>query len=110
MDEKTIGLIGAIVGSMLGILGGAIGTYVSLKRAAGPRERAFVIKTALFLTILIVSFLISMLLTPHPYRHLLWIPYVILLSGGIQWGNRMHARVREEEAQSAVPQQATRNQ
>jgi hypothetical protein len=35
-----------IVGSIVGLAGGVIGTYFSIKNTKGPRERAFTVKSA----------------------------------------------------------------
>ena len=42
MDWGTIGgWVGTLVGGGVGLLGGVIGTYFTIKNTKGPRERAF---------------------------------------------------------------------
>lgn len=91
------GWIGGILGGVIGIAGGAIGTYASLKNVKGGRERSFMIKASIMTWILIAAFVAGMLLISGWYKHLLWIPYVLLLVLGTQWVNRVQARIRQEE-------------
>lgn len=46
MDPERFGLYGGIAGSVIGVMGGLIGTYCSLKYATRPRERALTILLA----------------------------------------------------------------
>lgn len=92
------GMMGAIVGSALGLLGGAVGTYFSIRNTRGPKERAFVIKATGVTWAAVTLFLAGLLLLPTPYRFLLWIPYAILLPVGIRKWNREQARIRDEES------------
>jgi len=92
------GLIGAIVGSALGIAGGALGSYCSIKNTQGPRERRFVIKTTLVCWVLVCAFLAGLFLIPRPYSNLLWIPYGIVLPLGIVAWSREQAQIRRQES------------
>jgi Ca2+/Na+ antiporter len=94
------GWIGGIAGSVIGLIGGIIGTYFSIKNTNGPRERAFMVKAGIVCWIAILLFFGLMLALPSPYRYFLWIPYAILLSLGIVFGNRTQRRIRNEESQS----------
>ena len=38
--------IGAIAGAVIGLAGGAVGTWFSIRNTNGPRERAFMVKAA----------------------------------------------------------------
>ncbi len=95
------GWIGGIAGSVLGLAGGVIGTYFSIRNTNGPLERAFMIKSAAVCWIAILIFLGLFLGVPHPYRFLLWIPYSILFPLGIIYGNRRQQSVRQKEAQNS---------
>lgn len=97
MDPSTIGLIGGIGGSVLGLTGGAIGTYCSIRNTAGPRERAFMIKAAVLAWVSVTMFLAALWFTPFPYRFLLWPPYLLLLPWAIRAGNRRQEQIRREE-------------
>jgi len=92
------GMIGGIAGAVLGVLGGAVGTYFSVKRTAGPRERAFVVKAATVAWIVVIAFVLGLMLLPRPYNFLLWVPYGIGLALAIPWWNRRQFQIRAEEA------------
>jgi len=92
------GWIGGIAGCAIGIAGGAIGTYFSIKNTNGPRERAFMVKSAAVAWIVGIVFIALLLLWSSPYRWLLWIPYGIFLPLGIRYGNNVQQRIRREEA------------
>ena len=109
MDPETIGRlggwIGVIVGGIGGIVGGVIGTYFmvkNIKNTKSPRERGFVIKASIIGWILVIAFVAAMLLIPTWYKHLLWIPYAILLILGIRFFNKTQFRIRNEESGDAA--------
>ena len=91
------GLIGGVVGGLLGLAGGIIGTYFSIKNTKGPRERAFMVKSAVVCWVAILVFLTLLLALPNPYRWFMWIPYGILLPLGIIYGNRRQQAIRQQE-------------
>lgn len=98
MDPSTLGgWIGGILGAAVGVLGGVIGTYFSIRNTNGRRERAFAIKASIVGWVLVLAFAAGMLLIPGWYKHLLWIPYVVLLVFGIRWWNKTQFRIRQEE-------------
>ncbi len=81
------GWIGGIAGGIIGLAGGVVGTYFSVKNTKGPRERSFMIKSAVVCWTGILFFLGLLLALPDPYRWFIWIPYGILLPLGITFGN-----------------------
>lgn len=91
------GLIGGIAGSVLGVLGGVIGTWFSIKNTNGPRERVFMVRTAAIAWVAITLFLVLLLSLPQPYNFLMWLPYGILLPLGIRRTNRIQAEIRIQE-------------
>ena len=91
------GWIGAIVGGLSGVTGGAIGTYFTIKNTNGPRERDFAIKASVVGWIAITLFLILMFTLPRPYNMLLWIPYAILLPFSIKYWNKTQLAIRTDE-------------
>jgi len=91
------GLIGGIIGGTLGLAGGAIGTYASIKNTAGPRERQFMVRTAVAAWVLITLFLVLLFVLPSPYRFLIWIPYGVALPLAIVSLNRKQRAIRLEE-------------
>jgi len=98
------GLVGGILGCVLGLAGGIIGTYFSIKRTNGPRERAFMIQSAVVCWVAIIIFLGLLFTLPPPYRWFMWIPYGILLPLGIIYGNRRQQAIRQEESQNQALQ------
>ena len=94
------GLVDGVVGSLVGVAGGLIGTYFSIKNTNGPRERAFMIRSAIVCWIGVAAFLAAMFLVPQA-RLWLWIPYCILLLLGIRYGNKKQMAIRREEQTKA---------
>ena len=91
------GLIGSIVGSLLGVAGGLIGTYFSIKKTNGPRERAFMIRAAAVCWIGLGALFAAMFFLPQA-RLWIWIPYFILLPFEIRYLNKKQAAIRREES------------
>lgn len=98
MDPQTAGTLGAWLGGGIGVLGGLVGTWFSIRNTQSPRERAFVIKASLICWALVIAFVASLLLIPTWHRHLLWIPYSLLLVWGIRRWNKMQLRIQNEDA------------
>lgn len=98
MDPKLIGYAGAILGTIIGILGGAFGTWCSIRNTGGPRERTFMAWAAVGTWIFVLAFVAGLMLLPQPYNFLLWIPYLALLILGIVWANGRQARIRSQES------------
>ena len=91
------GMVGGIIGGTLGLAGGAIGTYASIKNTAGPRERQFMVRTAIVAWVVITLFVILLFVLPSPYRWLIWIPYGVALPLAILSLNRKQQAIRLEE-------------
>jgi hypothetical protein len=96
------GYIGAIVGCILGLAGGIIGTYFSIKNTNGPKERTFMIKASAVVWIAVGILMALLFLLPNPYRWLMWIPYAILLPTGIIYGNKRQKQIRLDESKSKL--------
>ncbi len=92
------GVIGGIIGGLLGVAGGIFGTWCAIKNTKNPKERSFMIKASAIAWIAIALFVVLLLTLPSPYRHLLWIPYAILLPLGIVKANKIQRKLREEAA------------
>jgi len=95
-------LIGITFSVSLGVLGGAIGTYFSIKNTSGPRERAFMIRVSIFTWIAVSIFVAALMLLPKPYNWLLWIPYGIALPLTIIRWNKRQMEIRNEEKLSGA--------
>jgi hypothetical protein len=93
-----IGLVGGMVGGLIGVAGGLVGTYFSIKNTAGARERSFMIRVSAIAWLMIAAFLAGLLLLPKPYNWLLWVPYAIALPLSIRWLNQRQRQIRAEES------------
>lgn len=100
MNPDTLWIwIGVLAGGVIGVAGGLMGTYFSIRNTRGPEERAFMIQSALVVWAVLLIFFGLMLALPNPYRWFLWIPYSILLPLGIIHGNRRQQAIRQRESQ-----------
>ena len=93
----SAGIIGGILGCILGVAGGAIGTYCSISNTQSPAEKTFMIKASVIAWVAILLFLVLMFLLPNPHRFWLWLPYGILLPLGIMKINKRVAEIRQEQ-------------
>ena len=91
------GTMGGLLGTFFGGVGGAVGTYFSIKNTSGPRERAFMIRASVVGWVAVAVFLAGLILLPNPYRFLLFLPYVLALPISIVWVNKRQAKIRAEE-------------
>ena len=99
MNWVTVaGWIGPIVGGGVGLLGGVIGTYFSLRNTRGPRERAFAVKASILCWIVALLFVAGMALIPSWYKLLLVIPYLVVVVLGVRKWNEIQFRIQKEEA------------
>ena len=93
------GWIGGIAGIMIGLAGGIVGSYFSIKNTNGPRERALMVKAGVACWVAgAVSLGLMLRYMYSPYRFLLLIPFWILMPIGIVTLNRAQQRIRAEEA------------
>jgi phosphotransferase system glucose/maltose/N-acetylglucosamine-specific IIC component len=97
-----VGTIGGLIGGVMGLAGGAVGTYASIKNTAGPRERQFMVRVAVAAWVGITLFLTLLFVLPSPYRWLIWIPYGVALPLAIVSLNRKQKAIRSDEARSRL--------
>lgn len=97
MDNSTMAWIGAIMGGVVGVLGGATGVYFSIKNTNGPKEKSFIIKIAIISCLAIMLFLLFFFVIPFPYGFILFVPYGIVLPIGIIYLNRKQQEIRKSE-------------
>ena len=95
MNNQTIGWIGAIVGSGIGILGGLIGTYFSIKRAANDRQRSFMMRCAIFFWVFVLCFVSLVCFLPAPWKYFIWVVYAVGLPIAIMRCNQRTAQLDE---------------
>lgn len=91
------GLIGGIAGGIIGLAGGGVGTWFSIRNAEGPRERSFIIRSAVVFWIAMLLFITLFFVLPEPYRWFMWVPYSILFPLGIIYVNRRYQAIRRKE-------------
>jgi len=82
------GLTGSILGVVVGLVGAAVGAFVTIKRATSPRGRADWIWCTVVIFLLVASFAIAFAFTPGWYRFLWFLPYGIGLALLVRCGNR----------------------
>lgn len=99
---QWIGVIGAVSGVVIGLGGGIIGTLNSLRHANGPREKQFLIRASIVCWLSIAIFIPLLVFLPTPARMILWIPYALLLTQGINYWNRTQQKIRDEESQASA--------
>jgi uncharacterized membrane protein YfcA len=92
----NIGLIGAILGSAIGIAGGLFGTYCSYRRAHSQRERRFVILASSAISVYVGLFLVVLFLFPQT-RPMIVIAYVCILVAGVGYMIRRQSKIQREE-------------
>ena len=92
------GLLGGMAGRALGILGGVVGTYFSIKNTNSPRERAFMINASILCWVFVLAFVFGMWLIPGFYKTLLVPIYIVGLVAGILSWNKKQAQIRAEES------------
>ncbi len=93
-------LILGIVGSLIAIAGGLIGTYFGIKNSNVPRERAFTIRSAIVCCIGVVLFFAVTVFFPQ-MRLLLGILCVILFPFVIRYMNKKQKAIRRDEKANA---------
>ena len=100
MSPQMVGLVGGIAGSVIGLLGGAIGTYFSIKNTRTDAERHFQVRCAaaiwVMTLVLIVAPLPLVALQVIP-RWMYWVgfaAYMISVQQAIPWMNRRANELR----------------
>ncbi len=95
----NLGLIGAIIGGSIGLAGGIIGTYLSIKKTSSIPERNVMLKASIVLWAGVLLFIVLNALLPRPYQPYIWIPYWILLPVGIAQTNKKLQGIRKENTE-----------
>ncbi len=101
LQGQIFGWVGAVLGTAVGVAGGAIGTYLAIANTSGPRERAFALKAAAACWGLVALYILALFVVPPPFRHFLWAPYGLVLTGCILWWNRRQASIRRSERETS---------
>lgn len=95
MDTASIG---GIIGSVFGILGGAVGTYFSIRNTNSPRERRFVVRVAIFAWLVLGLLTVLAVLLLPSLRAWAWVPICVIVVVGGPLLNRRQELIRREEA------------
>ncbi|HXI82723.1 MAG TPA: sigma-70 family RNA polymerase sigma factor, partial [Verrucomicrobiae bacterium] len=113
----SIGIAGAILGPIIGILGGWFGAKMSIENTQSARERQFMIKVV-WNTLALVGVFCLILFADILLTHFWWktrpllvvvafvgtlLGYCAALMVLIFWGNRNQQRIRREEAAKLPP-------
>lgn len=104
LTPEMIGLLGAVFGSVIGVAGGLLGTWMSLRNVPSGAQRDFMKKAAALGWVGLLGFTATTLLVPVPGKWLLWIAYGPLLLWFIRYVNHTLAALNasqdvEESAQ-----------
>jgi RNA polymerase sigma factor (sigma-70 family) len=113
------GLTGAILGPIVGLLGGIFGSWCSIKNTKSPRERWFMIKMTILLwvllTLLIGTPLVLMLsgATPRSSYWICFTAFFVVLVPLIFWGNAHQRKIQiadgTYEPRQYAPRRITRS-
>lgn len=87
--------IGGIIGSVLGILGGLVGTYFSIRNTNSPRERRFVIRAAILVCFALGLTALAVFYLPT-LRALAWVPICVMVVVGVPLWNRRQEMIRRK--------------
>jgi serine/threonine protein kinase len=71
---------------------------LAVKNAKGPREKAFVLRSSVGSALVCIALLLGVALIPGWYKHLLWVPFVIIALFSNRWHKRVVSRIRREES------------
>ena len=82
MNPSQIGLYGGILGAFLGILGGIFGTYMSIKNAKSPAEKALIVKTSIGIWVLFIFLVVVPIILTTMKIIPRWVPFAGL---GLIW-------------------------
>lgn len=87
LTPEMIGLLGAVFGSVIGLAGGLLGTWMSLQNLPSGAQRDFMKQAAPLGWAGVLGFTATTQLVPAPGKWLLWIAYGPLLLWFIRYGN-----------------------
>jgi hypothetical protein len=102
MNLETIAYAGGIGGSIIGLLGGLIGTYVAVKRAGSKAEKKLILKWALIIWLLLCGLIILPLVLSIAGLFPTWgywptaLVFFILLGPIIRELNKRQIAIRKE--------------
>jgi hypothetical protein len=93
----TEGARAALLVICVGVPGVMLGTYLAARRAGGPHERRFIMKSMPWFGGLVIGVATLVVYLQRPLYA--WICFIGLLSAGLWWNRRQKAIRRAEELQ-----------
>lgn len=112
---KTVlaaGLSGAILGPIIGLLGGVLGAWCSIRNTNSPRERRFMIQATILLWVLLavlVGVPLTLVLAGLIPKWVCWVCWAVFFAGLlplILWTNRRQRRIQIEDGTYHRPEEA----
>lgn len=106
------GLSGAVLGPILGLLGGIFGAWCSIKNTRSPRERRFMIRMTVLVWLLLCGLIgvpLVLMLTGIVPAWFYWMCFTVffcILIPLIFWGNRRQQQIQVEEGTFVPPPDA----
>jgi hypothetical protein len=70
----------------------------AVKNAKGPREEAFVLRYTVFVGLVSIVFFFGVSLIPGWWKHLLWVPFLVVGLFSDRWYRRVVSSIRREES------------
>jgi hypothetical protein len=94
------GMVGGVLGTLLGLGGGAFGTYCSIRNTRTPAERRFMIRYSVVIWLAVILLVLLPVafsqfgLIPAWLQWALFALFFVLLVPSIVWANRHQAHLR----------------
>ncbi|MEE3369899.1 MAG: hypothetical protein VX346_11195 [Planctomycetota bacterium] len=97
LTPEMTGLLGATLGSVIGVSGGLLGTWMALRNVACTAQQIFLTKAAVLCWPGVLAFTATTLLVSAPASWLLWIVYGPLLLWFIRYVNHTLAALNASQ-------------
>jgi len=105
MSHETLAQIGfgKITGTVVGVVGLAVGTYIAFKTTAGrgPRERAFMIRACITFWLGACLYIAGMSSLPKPHKYILLPIGIVASIFGGRYVTRRQLLIRAEESKDS---------
>ncbi len=92
-------MIGGLAGVIIGLAGGAVGAYYSIKNTNDPKERKFMIKFTVLTAVLVALLLSVVFFIGYPGALWVMVPFFgFALPAMINLGNKKQREIRNKES------------
>jgi hypothetical protein len=99
LGTALLGGVSELLGTgLLGVMANVLVFRLAVKNAKGPREKAFVLRSLVLCGLVSIAFLSGVSLIPGWYKHLLWVPFMVISFFLNRWYKRVVSRIRREES------------